>query len=137
MAFAGMNYWGILAAAIASFLFGGLYYGLLSRQWLGASGLTLEDTAKTGMAVPMAVAAVALLLMAWVLAGIMGHLGTGQVTVRNGVISGGFCWLGFVVTTIATNHGFQGAKRSLTVIDSVHWLGVLLIQGAVIGMIGV
>lgn len=137
MAFAGMNYWAILGAAVASFLFGGVYYGLLSKQWLAASEQTMEEVSKTGMAVPMITSAIALLVMAWVLAGIIGHLGPGQVTARNGLISGAFCWLGFVLTTIATNHGYQGAKRSLTLIDSAHWLGVLLIQGAVIGLIGV
>ena len=75
--------------------------------------------------------------MAWVLAGLIGHLGAGQVTVRTGIISGVFCWLGFVVTTLAVNHAYQGARRALTLIDAGHWLGVLLIQGAVIGLMGV
>ena len=137
MAFAGMSYWAILAAAVAGFLFGGLWYGVLSSQWLAAIGKTKDEIQKTGMAVPMTISAIALLVMAWVLAGIIGHLGPGQVTIRNGVISGAFCWLGFVATTVATNHGYQGAKPSLTLIDAGHWLGVLLIQGAVIGAIGV
>jgi hypothetical protein len=137
MSFAGMSYWAIVAAAVASFLFGGVYYGLLSRQWLAAVGKTMDEVQQTGMAVPLAISAVSLLVMAWVLAGVIGHLGPGQVTVRNGVISGAFVWLGFVVTTIATNHAYGGARRSLTLIDSLHWLGVLLIQGAVIGAIGI
>ncbi len=137
MAFAGMSYGAILAAAVAGFLFGGLYYGLLSKQWLAAIGKSMEEVQKTGMAVPMMISAVCLLIMAWVLAGIIGHLGPGQVTMRNGVISGALCWLGFVVTTIATNHAYGGAKRSLTLIDSLHWLGVLVVQGAVIGAMGV
>ncbi len=137
MAFAGMNTWAILAAGVAGFLFGGVWYGILSKPWLSSIDKTLEDIQKTGMAVPMAVSGVCLLIMAWVLAGIMGHLGPGQITVRNGLISGAFCWLGFVATTIATNHAYQGAKRSLTLIDAGHWLGVLLVQGAVIGWFGV
>jgi hypothetical protein len=32
---------------------------------------------------------------------------------------------------------FQGAKGALTVIDGGHWLGVLLIQGAILGWWGV
>ena len=75
--------------------------------------------------------------MAWVLAGVVGHLGTGQVTVANGLISGAFVWFGFIVTSMLVNHGFQGAKASLTLIDSGHWLGVLLVQGLVIGLFGV
>jgi hypothetical protein len=137
MAFAGISYWAILAAAVAGFLFGGVWYGVLSNQWLAAIGKTKDEIQKTGMAVPMTISAIALLVMAWVLAGIIGHLGPGQVTIRNGIISGAFCWLGFVATTLATNHGYQGAKRSLTLIDAGHWLGVMLIQGSVIGAMGV
>ena len=67
----------------------------------------------------------------------IGHLGIGQVTPRNGIISGAILWAGFVVTSMAVNHAFQGAKPALTLIDSGHWLGVLLIQGAVIGWMGI
>ena len=46
-------------------------------------------------------------------------------------------WLGFVITTMAVNNAFRGAKPALTLIDGGHWLGVLLLQGAVIGWLGV
>ena len=55
---------------------------------------------------------------------------------KAGLLTGGFVWLGFVVTVLATNYGYQQMKPSLTLIDGLHWLGVLLIQGAVIGAMG-
>ena len=58
------------------------------------------------------VAALAQLVMAWVLSGVIGHLGTDQVTVTNGLISAGFIWVGFVATTLAVNHGFQEIGRA-------------------------
>jgi uncharacterized membrane protein required for colicin V production len=137
MSFAGMNYLAILLAAIASFLFGGAWYGALSQQWMAAVGKSKAEIDKSGMAVPMVLTFIALLVMAWVLAGVIGHLGRGQVTVRNGIISGAFVWLGFVATTLMVNHAYQGAKRTLTLIDGAHWLGVLVIQGLVIGWMGV
>ena len=88
-------------------------------------------------AVPFIISAVALLVMAWVLAGTLGHLGPGQVTLKNGIISALFLWLGFVVTTVFVNNAYPGRKYSLSVIDSIHWLGVLVIQGAIIGGMGV
>jgi hypothetical protein len=75
--------------------------------------------------------------MAWVLAGVIGHLGPGEVTLRNGIISAAFVWLGFVITTLTVNNAFQRARWALTLIDGGHWLGVLLLQGAVIGLMGV
>ena len=83
------------------------------------------------------VAALSQLVMATVLSGIIGHLGINQVTVTNGLISAGFVWVGFVATTLAVNHSFQGASKSLTLIDGGHWLGVLLVQGLMIGLFGV
>jgi hypothetical protein len=57
-------------------------------------------------------------------------------TVRAGAISGAACWLGFVVTTIASNYAFHGRKTMLTVLDSAAWLGALLIIGAILGAFG-
>jgi len=141
MATAGTNYFAILVAALAGFGFGAVYYISLSKQWMTAMGWSAEQqaTMKGGMGAskaPFIISIVANLVMAVILAGVISHLGPGQTTIRNGIISGAFCWLGFVVTTLATNYAFGGRKYSLMVIDSVHWLGVLLIMGAVIGAFG-
>jgi hypothetical protein len=80
---------------------------------------------------------VAELIMAWVLAGVIGHLGAGQVTFWNGVVSGAFIWLGFMATTVAVNQRYEGFGWDLTLIDAGHWLGVALIMGGVIGLFGV
>ncbi len=139
MAFGGMNALGIVLAAVAGFLFGGVWYGIFSRPWMVAAGIKESDVAGGWQknTVPFIVAFAGLLIMATVLAGIIGHLGPGQVTIRNGIISGAFCWVGFVITTMAVNNAFQGARTTLTFIDGGHWLGVLLIQGAIIGLFGV
>jgi hypothetical protein len=74
------------------------------------------------------------MLMAYVLYGLMKHVAhTGPLTVRNGLISGTFIWLGFMLTSIAVNNAFSGRKAMLTVIDAGHWLGVMLIIGAILG----
>jgi hypothetical protein len=144
MPFGGLNYWPVLVAAIASFAFGALWYGTLSRQWMAARGVSEADMAKAkaemgAVPVPYIITFVALFVMAWMLAGVLLHLSRSGMVVgaRAGVISGFFLWFGFVITTMAVNHAFQGARRSLTLIDGGHWLGVLLIQGAIIGWWGV
>ena len=132
MTFAGTNYLAILVAAIGAFAFGAAYYMTLSKQWLAAVG-RVEPNKSPG---PFIVSFVAELVMAWVLAGMLSHFGAGQVTVKNGIVSGLFLWLGFVVTTVVVNNGYAGRKFSLSAIDSVHWLGVLVVQGAIIGAFG-
>ena len=136
MTFAGMNYLAILLAALAAFGWGAAYYMTLSKQWLTAVGMSKEQMETNRTAVPFIISFVALVVMAWVLAGTLGHLGPGQVTLKNGIISALFLWLGFVVTTIFVNNAYPGRKYSLSVIDSLHWLGVLVIQGIIIGAMG-
>ncbi|MGQ0582694.1 MAG: DUF1761 domain-containing protein [Reyranella sp.] len=137
MNFAGMNILAIGLAAAAGFAFGAVYYMSLSKQWLAAVGRTKEEIAARRSIAPFVTSFVALLVMAWVLAGTLGHLGPGQVTLKNGIISALFVWAGFVVTTIAVNNAFGGRKPMLSVIDGIHWLGVLVVQGAIIGALGV
>ena len=60
----------------------------------------------------------------------------GEITVANGLIVAAHMWFGFVLTSMIMNHRYEGMKWSLTVIDGLHLLGVLLIQGAVIGVFG-
>jgi hypothetical protein len=85
--------------------------------------------------IPFFIAFAANLVMAWVLAGMVGHMGS--VTIRSAVISGLFAWAGFIVTTMLVNNAFTGRRHMLTVIDAGYWLVVLVLMGVVIGWIGV
>jgi len=138
MTFSGVNYLAVLIAAVAAFAWGAVYYMVLSKQWLAAVGRTKADfDAQCRTPTPFVVSIVALLVMAWVMAGTLGHLGAGQVTAKNGIVSGLFLWLGYIVTIMAMSNVYGGRKTALTFIDSGHWIGVLVIQGAIIGALGV
>ncbi len=134
MQFAGISYLGVLFAAAAGFAFGAAYYITFGARWMKALGKTKEQITSNKSPVPFIIAIVAQLVIAYILAGLIGHLG--DVTIQNGVISGLFVWVGFVITTMAVNYGFQGARPMLTVIDGLHWLGVLVLQGLIIGWVG-
>jgi hypothetical protein len=140
-AFMTVNHLSILTAGVAAWMFGGLYYSLLSRPWMAAQGKTMEDckaemAGKSKLAIygPFVLAFVAALFMAWALYGVLLHLN--RFTVRGGMISAVLIWFGFVLTTMAVNNAFHGRKAMLTVIDSLHWLGGLIIIGAVVGWFG-
>jgi hypothetical protein len=142
VAFLSVNWVAIAIAAVAAWLFGAVYYGALGRHWIEAQGKTMaafkqEHAAKAGSLagqVPFVLTLVAEMVMAWVLYGILAHMG--NFSLRAGIISGAFCWFGFVLTTVAVNNAFSGRKAMLTVIDSGGWLGALLIIGAVVGWFG-
>jgi hypothetical protein len=142
MTVAGTNYLAIFVAALAGFGFGTVYYMSLAKPWMNAVGWTADEQARhlkgelNPSKMPFVIAILANLVMAMVLAGLVSHLGPGQTTIRNGIISGAFCWLGFVATTLSVNYAFSARKPALTLIDGGHWLGVLLIMGAVIGAFG-
>ena len=136
MSFTGVNYVAVIIATLAGFGLGTVWYMVLSKPWMRAVGKTeMDRPSGPAQFLPFVIAIVALFVMALMLAGLMGHIG--DITVRGGVISGFFVWLGFVITTMGVNHAFAGAKPMLTLIDGFYWLGVLLIQGAVIGAFGV
>jgi hypothetical protein len=143
MQFAGINYLAILIAAIAAWLGGAAYYTALGKRWVAAQGKTVEQfhaeqEAKKGTPaawLPFALAFLAYLAMAWVLAGMVGHLGA--VTIRSAVISGLFVWAGFVVTVMLVNNAFAGRRYMLTLIDAGHWLLGIVLMGVVIGWMGV
>ncbi len=138
--FAGLNVWAVLLAAAASFVFGGVWYGVLSKPWMEAAGLSEEQiSGPSGPSPwPFIVTFIAQVIMAWMLAGVILHLARSGLpaNMRTGLISGFFIWLGFIATSLVVNHRFQMQKPALTLIDGGHWLGVMLIQGAILGWMG-
>jgi Protein of unknown function (DUF1761) len=139
MTFAGINYLAVLIAAVAGWVVGAVWYMALAKPWMAAVGLSEEQLqaskAQPGAWLPFVLAFVACVVMAWVLAGLIGHLG--RVSVRSGVISGAFCWFGFVLTTMLVNYSFAMRRRMLLLIDAGYWLVVLALMGAIIGAMGV
>ena len=137
MEFAGTNYSSVGIAVVAGYAFGAAWYMVLSKPWIAATGRTEAEIKASFSPVVYIVVFIAQLVMAIFLAGAMGHVAAAAMTPGGGLLSGAIIWLGFVITTMVVNHGFGGQKRMLTVIDGTHWLGVLLIQGLIIGWIGV
>ena len=136
MTFAGMNYLAIVIAAVAAWLAGAGWYMALGRTWTAALGTEKMTPAgqRPAAFLPYVYAFIAELLMAWILAGLLGHIGA--LTVRGGIISAAFCWLGFVMTTMVVNNIFAGRDARLLLIDGGHWLLVLVLMGAIIGGMG-
>lgn len=139
MAFAGISYLAIIVAALAAWMFGAAYYTVLSKPWRIAAGLAQpgETTVSPPRPISIILSLVGEIFMAFVLAGSISHLGPGQVTLRNGVISGAILWAGFIVTTLVVVYSYQRRPWMLTLIDSGHWLGVMVIMGLIIGGWGV
>ena len=133
MNFLAVNWLAIVLATVASFAFGAVWYMSLSRQWLAALGKPKEELG-VGYT-PFIWSVVVELVMAYFLAQFTPLL-MGGTSIAAAVQVAVLLWLGFVLTTLVMNHRYEGMKWSLTIIDGLHILGVLVIQGVVIGLFG-
>jgi hypothetical protein len=136
MMFGSVNWLAIILAMVASMALGFVWYMALANQWMAALGKTREQImAGSPGATPYILSALMQLISAYSLALFIPRV-MGATTIANGLIVGFHVWLGFVITSMIINHRYQGSKWSLTLIDGGYLLGVLLVQGIVIGVFG-
>ena len=136
-----LNWLPVIIAAVAAWMFGAVYYGVLGKAWLAAQGTTMEQTkaANTGKsaaakATPFVLSFIAEIVMGVAMSGILFHIGI--YGLGAGLFSGAMIWVGFVLTTIVVNNAYTFRSATLTAIDAGHWLGVLLIIGGILGWMG-
>lgn len=129
-----VNWLAIALAMVASMALGMVWYMGLAKQWMAAAGLT-EDDVKDGGAVPFVWAAIAQLVIAYFIAMLTPQF-FDAVNAYNAVIVGVHMWFGFILTSMVLNHRYQLKPWSLTFIDGGYLLGVVIVQGIVIGLFG-
>jgi Protein of unknown function (DUF1761) len=142
MSFAGINYLAVIIAAIAGFAVGALWYSVIFvKPWMDAMGMNEADiqarrAAGTAPSIAPLLGGSILgnLVMAFILSALLHSLAA--ATIGGGLATGFLVWLGFVITIMGVNNSFGGRKPMVTVIDGGHWLVVLLIMGAIIGVFG-
>lgn len=135
MIFADMGVTAIPIAAIAGFLLLILFDLLRSRPKSPNQSLSSLRDVATVRAGPSyyLVHLGALLAMAWIQWGILGHLGPGQITVRNGIISALFTFVGFIAPMALAQQQRYGLKLSDSLYDCLRFLCVTILMGALIG----
>jgi hypothetical protein len=119
----------VIAAAVAAFAFGAVWYIAMSKPWMAASGVT-EEAQKAGGPMPFVVGLIAMVLVA----GMMRHVFamSGLTTIGGGVM-GGFGIGAFLITPwVAMNYAFGMRKPALTLIDGVNSVVGCTIMGAVL-----
>ena len=120
----------VLVATGVSMAFGAFYYSIFAKQWMAAAGLKPGDIRSDPMlyinAAFCILVCAAFLYTLLPLSGLGGPVG--------GVILGIAVAITVAMTTMNVNHRFQGAPVALTFIDGGHWVGVMGLQGLVIGL---
>jgi hypothetical protein len=134
MSYFAVNWLAVIVATVASMALGFVWYMGLSKQWLAAIGKT-RDQINGADFTPYIWSVVVQLVMAYFIA-LLTPLLFGEASVWTGILCGIHMWVGFVITSMILNHRYQGAPWSLTLIDGGYLLGVLIVQGIVIGLFG-
>ncbi|NYT39665.1 DUF1761 domain-containing protein [Sphingomonas sp. R-74633] len=126
----------ILAAAVAGFVVGGLWYGpLFGKAWMQARGISPEE-AKAGVNMPLLFGSTFVLNL--VAAFMLDHLyNTYDTTVgfHHSLVIAGIIGVGFITTSIGVNYLFSRLPRSLFLIDAGYWIVMYLVMGAIFGLL--
>jgi hypothetical protein len=124
----------ILAAGVAGWIWGAIWYGVLGKPYQRALGLNPEDCKGKKMPIaPMVAAFAAALVMSAVLYQLLANLGV--MGIRDSMVTGLTIGVGFVLTTVMVNNMFQQKSPALTVIDGAHWVLALVVEAAVIALL--
>ena len=122
----------VLVAAATAFVFGALWYGVLSKPWVAASGVPTDENGRpqnAGNPMPYIMSFVGLILVA----GMMRHvISQANIdTVLKGLMTGGGIGLFMISPWIMLNNGYSTRPFSLTLIDG----GYATFGSAIIGVI--
>ncbi|MEL6682804.1 MAG: DUF1761 domain-containing protein [Pseudomonadota bacterium] len=126
----------VLAAAIAAFAFGAIYYMVLSKPWMEAASIAVGPDGKpenSSNPTPYIVSFLCIILVA----GMMGHtfVLSGIDTVGKGLQSGFGIGLFFITPWIFINTGYSDRPWKLALIDGGYATAAATIIGAVLMLV--
>lgn len=127
-----MGFLSVVAAATAAWIFGAIWYGVVGKQWMAASGLT-EESANRSNPVPYIVS----FLCALLVAGMMRHVlvTSGVETVGKGLLTGLGLGLFIAAPWGVTNVMFAQRDRALIWMDGVYPTVGMALMGVVLVLV--
>jgi len=127
-----MGFLSVVAAATAAWIFGAIWYGVVGKQWMAASGLT-EESANRSNPAPYIVS----FLCALLVAGMMRHVlvTSGVETVGKGLLTGLGLGLFIAAPWGVTNVMFAQRDRALIWMDGVYPTVGMALMGVVLVLV--
>lgn len=121
----------VIAAAAAAWIFGAVWYGVIGKQWMAASGLT-EETVNRSNPVPY----IGSFLCALLVAGMTRHImaASGVETVGAAVVMGLGLGAFIAAPWIATNVLFGQRDRNLIWMDGAYPTVGMALMGLVLAL---
>ena len=129
-----LNYWAILVATIACFLFEAGWYTVFMMSWLAGIGRTSQWLMSAAGYNPVLQYGTALIGTAVVAAAISWFTQrTGPQTALRGVVVAALLLVGLILPTCAIEYAFEERPLSLLGINGGFWLLGMMLMGAIVG----
>jgi hypothetical protein len=127
-----INYPAVVVAAIAYWLLGAVWYGVLfSKQWMTLEQMTIEQAHNVNPTIPYVVSFLLELLIAYSLAQLC--IWRNANTIGRGASVGVLVWIGFVGPITLMTYMFEMRPRALYAINEFYPLFGLVLMGAILG----
>jgi uncharacterized protein DUF1761 len=126
------NYLAVFVAAVAYWVLGGVWFGVLfSKPWMALEHMTIEQAQSVNPTVPYIVAFLLGLLVAYFLAQLC--IWRNANTIGRGASVGVLVWIGFVGPITLTTYMFEMRSKTLFAINEFYPLAGLVLMGAILG----
>lgn len=127
-----LHYPAVIAAAVLSFVIGGLWYSpiLFGKVWMREAGISEERARQAKMGMVFGFAALASLVMAFNLAAFIGP----KASLQFGLFAGFATGFGWVAMALGVIYLFEQRSLKLWIINSGYQVVTLTLMGAVIGV---
>jgi hypothetical protein len=126
------NYAAVFIAAIAYWLLGAVWYGVLfSKPWMALENISIEQAKSMNPVLPYVITFVLNLLIAYALAQIC--IWRNANTAGRGASVGVLLWIGFVGPITYTTYMYEMRPKELFAINQFYPLAGLVLMGAIIG----
>jgi hypothetical protein len=126
------NYAAVFIAALAYWLLGAVWYGVLfSKPWMALENISMEQAKSMNPVMPYVITFLLNLLIAYSLAQIC--IWRNANTTGRGASVGVLLWIGFIGPITYTTYMYELRPKELFAINQFYPLAGLVLMGAIIG----
>jgi Protein of unknown function (DUF1761) len=126
------NYAAVFVAAIAYWLLGALWFGVLfGKPWMALENISIEQAKTMNPVLPYVITFVLNLLIAYALAQVC--IWRNANTIGRGASVGVLVWIGFIGPITYTTYMYEMRPKELFAINEFFPLAGMVLMGAIIG----
>jgi uncharacterized membrane protein YbjE (DUF340 family) len=127
-----LNYFAILAAAVSSFVIGGVWYSpiLFGSAWMKAAGLSEQEVRTRKMGIVFSVSFLLSLVISFNLAAFL----AGPPNLTWGITAGALAGIGWVSTAMGITYLFEARSPKLFLVNAGYHAVTFMVMGGILGV---